>query len=40
VALIKEMHPSSAEFITLVKHHGRADAGLIACWYSEKRGML
>lgn len=40
VALIKQLQPSSAEFITLVKHHGRADAGLMALWYCEKRGML
>jgi hypothetical protein len=40
VALIKDRYPSSAPFITLVKHHGRADAGLMAAWYSEKRGML
>lgn len=38
--LLKARYPSSAKFITLVKHHGRADAGLMAAWYAEKRGML
>jgi hypothetical protein len=40
VALIKKLYPSCEPFITLVKHHGRADAGLMAAWYAEKRGML
>jgi hypothetical protein len=40
VELIKRMYPSAAPFITLVKHHGRADAGLMAVWHAEKSGML
>jgi hypothetical protein len=40
VALIKDRYPSSVPFITLVKHHGRADAGLMAAWRSETRGLL
>jgi len=40
IALIKQIHPSSEKFITLMKHHGRADAGLMAAWYAEKQGML
>ena len=40
VELLKSLRPEVVEFITLVKHHGRADAGLMALWYAEKRGML
>lgn len=40
VVLLKTLRPEVAEFITLVKHHGRADAGLMALCYAEKRGML
>jgi hypothetical protein len=39
-AKLLELHPAAAKFITLQKHHGRADAGLMAAWYAEKRGML
>jgi hypothetical protein len=39
-ALCKELYPSSVPFITLVKHHGRADAGLMAAWYADRHGML
>ena len=39
-AKLLELHPAAAKFITLQKHHGRADAGLMAVWYAEKRGML
>lgn len=38
--LIKKLYPSSEPFITLVKHHGRADAGLMAAWHYEKGGMI
>lgn len=40
IACIKELAPSSRRFITLVKHDGRADAGLIALWYSNRTGMV
>lgn len=39
-AKLLELHPAAAKFITLQKHHGRADAGLMAIWYAERRGML
>lgn len=39
-ALIKQLVPSAAEFITLAKHDGRADAACMAYWYAQKRGML
>lgn len=40
VEVIKRIQPSAVPFITLVKHHGRADAGLMALWHAEKIGML
>lgn len=40
VELIKDRYPSSAPFITLAKHHGRADAGLMAAWHAERAGLL
>lgn len=40
VELVKRLQPSAMPFITLVKHHGRADAGLMALWHAEKMGML
>lgn len=39
-ALIKQLVPSAAEWITLAKHDGRADAACMAYWYAQKRGML
>lgn len=39
VAKIKELEPSCREFITLAKHDGRADAGLMALWYAEQIGV-
>lgn len=40
VEVILRLRPEAARFITLVKHHGKADAGLMALWYAERRGML
>ena len=37
---IQELEPSCLPFISLQKHHGRADAGLMALWRAEQRGML
>lgn len=37
---IRRLYPSAAKFITRAGHDGRADAGLMAAWYCEKRGML
>lgn len=39
-ACIKQLVPNAADFITLVKHHGRADAGLLALYYAQKTGMV
>lgn len=39
-ARIKQLVPSAAQFITLAKHDGRADAGCMAFWYANKTGML
>lgn len=39
-ARIKQLVPSAAQFITLEKHHGRADAACMAFWYANKTGML
>lgn len=35
-----QLQPSAKRFITLVKHHNRANAGLVGLWYAEKRGIL
>lgn len=40
VELIKSLQPETAQFITLKKHHGRSDAGLLALYYANKRGLL
>lgn len=40
IAKIIELVPSAAQFITLAKHDGRADAALMAFWYANKTGML
>ena len=39
-ALIKQLVPSAAEWITLAKHDGRADSACMAYWYAQQRGML
>lgn len=40
IALIKQIAPSCVPYITLKKHDGRADAGLMALWHSDKTGMM
>lgn len=40
VELLKRLRPEVEQWITLVKHHGRADAGLMALWYHEKHGII
>lgn len=40
VECIKQLAPSCRPFITLAKHDGRADAGLMAMWHSDKTGMM
>lgn len=40
VACIKQLAPSSAPFITLAKHDGRADAALMALWHAQKTGFV
>ena len=39
-AKLLKLYPAAAKFITLQKHNNRSDAGLMAVWYAERRGML
>lgn len=40
IDLIKSRYPETAKFLTLKKHHGKADACCLAAYYAAKRGML
>jgi crossover junction endodeoxyribonuclease RuvC len=40
IARIKQLVPTAANFITLAKHDGRADAGLMAYWHAQKTGFV
>lgn len=40
IAKLQELQPSCMRWVNLQKHHGKADAGLMALWYSEKSGLV
>lgn len=40
VEKLKQTHPETAQFITLKKLHGLADAGYLALYYAEQQGFV
>lgn len=40
IAKLLELQPSARRWITLQRHHGKGDAGLLALWYAETHGFL